>query len=117
MGEIKCCQEASRMHSVDHIPPSYYDQMQGEMAILSSALQRRVAWCDFWVWSPERHRCARVHFDFDYFHTFVLPRLRVFYFRFYVPVARGMPLGASGSGLRRRARQLAKDFERKRARN
>ena len=113
--EIKCCKAASHMYSVDNIPPVYFDQMQGEMVILSSALGSPVLWCDFWVWSPDRRRCARVWLDREYFFGRVLPRLRAFYFRCYVPVARGVALCASGSDLRKGARRLTKANERKRS--
>eukprot|EP00418_Pyrodinium_bahamense_P059530 CAMPEP_0179161450 /NCGR_PEP_ID=MMETSP0796-20121207/79037_1 /TAXON_ID=73915 /ORGANISM="Pyrodinium bahamense, Strain pbaha01" /LENGTH=82 /DNA_ID=CAMNT_0020863563 /DNA_START=15 /DNA_END=260 /DNA_ORIENTATION=+ len=82
------------MHSVENIPSAYYDQMQGEMAILSSVLHQEVAWCDFFVWSPNRRRCRRVGFDAEYFHGQMLPKLRAFYFGRYVPVARCVPSGS-----------------------
>lgn len=104
--EIKCAPDASRLPNVNRIPEQYYDQMQGEMAILSSTLQRPVTWCDFFVWSPVSRKCKRVNFDHEYFHGRLLPKLRAFYFGQYMPIARQVPLGASGSSLQKCARKM-----------
>eukprot|EP00927_Polykrikos_kofoidii_P034629 TRINITY_DN29343_c0_g2_i1.p1 TRINITY_DN29343_c0_g2~~TRINITY_DN29343_c0_g2_i1.p1 ORF type:complete len:363 (-),score=47.67 TRINITY_DN29343_c0_g2_i1:27-1079(-) len=112
--EIKCSRSPTRMHSVENVAPEYYDQMQGEMAILSSVLGRKVAWCDFFSWSPSRCRCRRVTFDADHFYTRILPKLRAFYFGAYVPVARSVSVGAlcgsAESGVSRLAREQLKSL-------
>eukprot|EP00929_Paragymnodinium_shiwhaense_P113271 TRINITY_DN81533_c0_g1_i1.p1 TRINITY_DN81533_c0_g1~~TRINITY_DN81533_c0_g1_i1.p1 ORF type:complete len:336 (+),score=77.50 TRINITY_DN81533_c0_g1_i1:109-1116(+) len=105
--EIKCCRDAASMWNTDQLKGEFYDQLQGEMAVLSSALQQKVTWCDFFVWSPDHRVCRRVEFDPDYFFGKVLPKLRAFYFERYVPVAKRVNLAASGSDLAKSARKLA----------
>merc|ERR1711924_315065 len=107
--EIKCCQSVDRMHSVEKISQQFYDQLQGEMAILSAALQLDVQWCDFFVWCPHRRVCKRIRFDPDYFHNNLLPNLRRFYFGCYVPVARRMPVCASGVQIQHCVRRLVRE--------
>eukprot|EP00928_Gymnodinium_smaydae_P028279 TRINITY_DN21602_c0_g8_i1.p1 TRINITY_DN21602_c0_g8~~TRINITY_DN21602_c0_g8_i1.p1 ORF type:complete len:334 (-),score=50.30 TRINITY_DN21602_c0_g8_i1:435-1376(-) len=107
--EIKCCPNSQKMFSVDRVPPQFYDQVQGEMAIASSALGLQVTWCDFFVWSPDRRLCRRIYFDATYFHKSIVPKLRSFYFGAYMPVAMRLPVSASGKQVEQCVRRLARE--------
>lgn len=61
------------------IPPQYYDQIQGVMALAG------LPWADFCVWTPSQIHVRRYTFDEAYWRDTLLPRLEAFYFERYIP--------------------------------
>lgn len=51
------------------------------------ALGASLAWCDLFLWCPERHECRRVFFDAELWEGSMLPGLRAFYFERFLPAA------------------------------
>lgn len=61
------------------IPPYYYDQIIGVMALAG------LPWADFCVWTPSALSVRRYVFDEAYWLGTLLPKLEAFYFERYVP--------------------------------
>jgi len=61
------------------IPPYYFDQIQGTMAVTGRE------WCDFVVWTPSQTQITRYYFDADYWNMSLLPALEKFYFNLLLP--------------------------------
>lgn len=61
------------------IPPYYYDQIQGAMALGGHA------WADFCVWTPTEMEVKRYAFDEAYWSGTLYPALEKFYFERYLP--------------------------------
>jgi hypothetical protein len=61
------------------IPPYYYDQIQGAMALGGHA------WADFCVWTPTEMEVKRYAFDEGYWSGTLYPALEKFYFERYLP--------------------------------
>ena len=61
------------------IPPYYYDQIQGAMALGG------YAWADFCVWTPTEMEVTRYAFDEGYWSGTLYPALDKFYFERYLP--------------------------------
>eukprot|EP00465_Bigelowiella_longifila_P009556 CAMPEP_0185266878 /NCGR_PEP_ID=MMETSP1359-20130426/32609_1 /TAXON_ID=552665 /ORGANISM="Bigelowiella longifila, Strain CCMP242" /LENGTH=224 /DNA_ID=CAMNT_0027856931 /DNA_START=79 /DNA_END=753 /DNA_ORIENTATION=+ len=61
------------------IPPYYFDQIQGTMAVTGRE------WCDFVVWTPSQTQITRYYFDEEYWKMSLLPALEKFYFNLLLP--------------------------------
>jgi len=61
------------------IPPYYFDQIQGTMAVTGRL------WCDFVVWTPSQTQVSRYFFDSEYWSKSLLPSLEDFYFNLLLP--------------------------------
>ena len=74
------------------IPPYYYDQIQGAMALGGHA------WADFCVWTPTEMEVKRYAFDEAYWSGTLYPALEKFYFERYVPAVQLRDAGKLRSG-------------------
>lgn len=74
--EIKC---PFRKKLYGPIPPYYFDQIQGLMAVL------KLKWCDFCVWTPDTCSVQRFPFNAEYWTTILFKNLEFFYFDEYLP--------------------------------
>ncbi len=63
----------------DTIPPYYYDQIQGLMAILE------LPFADFVVWTAEKTKIQRFQYDRDYVETVLFPNLQSYFIRELLP--------------------------------
>lgn len=111
--EIKCCRHESQMFSIDPIDQKFYDQMIGQMAVMSSCLRKEVGWCDFFVWCPYAYGYRRLAFDKEYWFDKLLPKLRAYYFGMYFPIAREIQLKGSHREVKRRAEAILHQLNRK----
>jgi hypothetical protein len=83
-GEIKCpashvLYSVSGKHDEHQFPKYYYDQIQGTMAI------NGWPWCDTVVYTPLRTEVIRFFFNDDYWCNTLLPLLKDFYFKTFLP--------------------------------
>lgn len=83
-GEIKCpashkLYSVSGKHDEHQFPKYYYDQIQGTMAI------NGWPWCDTVVTTPTQTEVIRFYFNAPYWTDVLLPLLRAFYFKTFLP--------------------------------
>ena len=71
--EIKCPyskkDKSGNERFYKHIPQSYYDQIQGLMAIITENGTMTLSWCDFHVWTPTGFQITRFAFDPAYWEA------------------------------------------------
>jgi cytochrome P450 len=74
-----------------NVPPQYGCQVQGLMGYFNShlasvgALPRPLNKCWFFVWLPLGTWVTLLPFDHAFYHTFLFPKLRDFYFKRLLP--------------------------------
>jgi hypothetical protein len=83
-GEIKCpatkvLYSVTGKHDEHQFPKHYYDQIQGTMAI------NGWPWCDTVVYTPLQTEVIRFYFHSKYWMEDLLPALRAFYFKTFLP--------------------------------
>jgi len=71
---LKYLESPERKESIDHIWPTHYAQMQGNMAILGRK------WCDYIVMCKREGRIfmQRIHFNTDYWEKYLYPKIQHF---------------------------------------
>jgi len=70
-----------------NMPCDWVYQVQGGMRLASAALGTQLAWCDVFLWTPQRCECRRLAFDAELWEGSIFPQLRSFYFERFLPRA------------------------------